>query len=266
MFSQSRIDAMSEDLFAEIQEEEKMDFSEIIGEETPEGSQPEDTTEEETPAQEGEPEDVAQTSEETPVEENIPFHEHPRWKQREEDWKTRFESQEQENNRRFEELQGKVQSVEQSNSVPEIDPTLIPLIGDNPEAHRAWKEMQQKERQQIRQDVAKEMSQKRQDEKDQVDRWNNWVDTEVSRLKTEGRKFDKNALLKVALDYRPTDDKGNISFDKALTILEATKPRDSAKAKAKKEVASQVTSKATGGSAEPSKVITQKDVRNRPWY
>lgn len=233
---------------------------------TPAESQPESNTEEEKPSQDGdnspdETEDEPQ--EEAKSEEQVPFHEHPRWKERETDWQKRLDAALAEQERKFQEQieQVKPQSKEETT----IDPNLVPLIGDDPHVHKLWHDMRQKEREQIVQEAQERLLQKQTQEREASQKWEQWVDSEVSKLESEGKKFDRNELMKIAVDYKPTDDQGNISFAKALQILEATKPQKSEKAKARKEIAEQVSGDIQG-EPEESKVVTSKDLRNKSWY
>ena len=175
-----------------------------------------------------------------------------------------MDRQEQEFNRKIEELQGKFQPAEQSPSET-INPLLVPLIGDDPAAHKAWNDAQKQARIVMRQEMQQEEETRQREARENTERWENWVKDGVARLKSQGKRFDENALVKVAVDYRPTDDQGNISIDKAYDILEQLSPKDRQKAKAKKEVAAQVTSKPSG-EGSITKKITSAELRNMPWY
>ena len=67
--------------------------------------------------------------------------------------------------------------------------------------------------------------------------WNNWVGDQVQSLKDEGLKFDKNELMKVMYDYKPTDDEGNLDFRKGYEIMEVLKKKDPEKTEARKKIA-----------------------------
>lgn len=103
---------------------------------------------------------------------------------------------------------------------------------------------------------------------DEKERWQNWVGDQIQELKDDGLKFNVNELQKVALDYMPTDEDGNISFRKAFAIYEKLKAAeaDPEKSKARKELAAATTdSKATSSEAKPKTYHTPETLRNMSW-
>jgi hypothetical protein len=90
----------------------------------------------------------------------------------------------------------------------------------------------------------------------------------MDSLESEGLKFDRNELVKILINRRPTDEQGNLDFHAGYEILQDRKVAEQAQAQfksaAKKQVASQTME---GGQAEgsPKDYRTPKDLRYRDW-
>lgn len=273
-----------EEMFAGIPNEDErieivVEDEEKEGEEkeTPSESQPEKTDDKESPSQEGEEsEDKEESEDSTPdedpepkAEDQVPFHEHPRFKeviQQKNDFKKMLEDQQTTHESQMADLTSKIEGVAEKATPQEMDPLFKQLYGDNPEAFAIYQQMQTRDKEtllaQVRQEIATEQQAKTQE----VSKWNTWVDSELTSLETQGKKFDRNELMSVALKYKPTDDTGNISFAKAYEIMEQAGPKKNPeKTKAKKKAAALTTTKSKG---EPTseKVMTSHDLKNRSWY
>lgn len=255
---------MSEDFFANIPregEDDEIEFSLEEETETPAESQPETTNEEEEPSQEGD-----NIPDESPQEENIPFHKHPRFQEVIQE-KNTLKEQLEDQRKRFEELESsfdkKIDSL-QSPTQQQLDPNLVTLLGENPDHHRAWKNSLQAQKDAWMKEVRESIAKEQQEQQAETARWNKWVEDSISGLESEGKKFDRNKLMDVAVKYRPTDDQGNIDFSKAYELYEQLTPKDTAKSKARKKAASLSDATNVGGSTG-KKIITSQDVRNRSW-
>jgi hypothetical protein len=233
-----------EDPFADLGKEE----------ETPPESSPENNQEKDKP-EEGEVQDKAPN---TPVKE-VPFHENPRWQQRE---------RELEELRAFkEEAEAKFQSLEKNITPSEVS---IPrwfstLYGENTEAWEAYQEHEGESREQLKREVIESQKQEQYAAQQEEQKWLNWVEDGVQSLKSEGKVFDKNELLKAVLDYGFTDESGNYDFRKAYNYLEATKgTRPSPQTEAKKKIAD-ISSSGKGGESTQKDYLSQKDLRHKSW-
>jgi len=277
---------MSEDFLAEVQTEDIKitnddDLMGLLGgqeNETPAESLPEENSEEETTEEEEASEEEEATEEvEEPTEgeeeqeeekepekdlKDVPFHEHPRWKKREEDWNKRMEEQKQEFEKKIQEA---IPAPKQEEEQEDIDPMFSRLFGEDQEAYKAYQEFRQKEKQEAYEYTKAQFTAEREQQATQEKQWTDWVDGEVNKLTASGKTFDKNELLKVALDFKPTDDKGQISLEKAYTILKNIPKKNNDVVAKKKKVASRSTSSTTGNTKISSTPST-KDVRNRDWH
>lgn len=188
-----------------------------------------------------------------------PFHEHPRWKQREEEMKTLREE-----NEGFKQSLKDVQAVQQSNQVTTLPQWWTKLYGNDSVSQEAYGEYsghEKEQRNQIREEVRQEQQEFTQKQQDEQSKWDTWVQGEVTALQSEGNTFDKNELMKVAMDIRPTDEQGNISLRKSLDILNLKKSGNDKSKQERKRIAAS-TGQSIGGDA---KDVTPSNVslRNR---
>jgi len=203
----------------------------------------------------------------TQVDNTVPFHEHPRFKElisQKNEIKERFEEQ----TKQLEELKSLIanQSSQPTKEETNVDPELIPLLGDDPKIHAQWKKVLQNERDQMLREFREQQSKEYQQQYEQQARWDNWVKESVSALKEQGKTFDENKLLKIAIDYKPTDDQGNIDFYKAYEIMKALEPaKDESKKIAKQKIASQTMKGSSSSNISEEKVIRSIDLKNKSW-
>lgn len=231
-------------------DEERLESVHTEEEETPAASSTEDKTNEE----EESPSDDKQD------EEKIPFHKHPRWiaKQREiEDLKAQLE-----------EVKGAIESRDESDEdeIVEIPKWFVDLYGEDPEAYQAYliaEEEREKEREER---LLTRISRQKEEESEKEQQQQQWVTDQLESLHAEGEEFDDNALMKVMVKYAPSDEDGNLDFNKGLDILKniqggSAKPDATA---AKKRIASDTTP--SGGEIGSQDVATSETFRkNRPW-
>ena len=217
----------------------------VLGDSPSQDDQPESD-----PSQEGEEQkDDAQN---TSDEDNIPFNKHPRWQE--------LQRQNEEMQRQLEELSGLAGTVdtlkaEQEKAHKGAEPLpdeWVQLYGDDDASRKAYglfqtqfSKMESSVMEKIKQE--QEQAQKQAQEHEQT--WNKWVDDEVAALEAKGEKFDKNKLLKVAVDMRPTDEEGNISLPMALEILKLQEAQASPKQEKQiqKNIAAKTSSDNRGG-------------------
>lgn len=188
----------------------------------------------------------------------IPFHEHPRWKQREKDWEDRYHALEDTYNAKFQELEQKVQPKND-----EIPKWFSTLYGQNLEAWNEYSKYESSMRANIKAEALAEVKKESDKQVAETKRWNSWVEKSIQDLEEEGLEFDKNELMKIAMDYQPSDAEGNISFRKAYEILVKFKGEDKPKSAAKRELAATTVSRSQEGSKQT--FLTPKDVRNKDW-
>lgn len=218
-----------------------------------EGEDPFKELETDTPAESP----TVETKEKTPQEKEVPFHEHPRWI---------AHQKELEELRAFKE-EATPQLEELKTRIPTDTTTTVPewfkeLYGDNVQAYQKLQAHEQQTYQEIEQRVLNAQEARKQQELQEIAKWNGWVNTEVNRLKSEGKTFERNELLKVMLDYRPSDDRGNFDFTKGYGIYEALKAKEVApKSEARKKLGD-MASTSTKGESPKKDYLTAAELRN----
>ncbi len=225
-------------------------FEGLIKEETPAESE---TPEKETPAEsapeikpEGEPESSPEPKAEEPeVEEDAKtfhaFHEHPRWIAREEELKQLRSKVEE-----YDDFKSRVEPFLEKLNEPKKEEMNAPawfsnLFGDNEDAWNQYREANKAERQQIRDEILKELkpdleiirqTKKQSEIQDWADKqWKTLSeDSEVQKeLKSMGISLDKvlGEISEVMSKYKPSDDDGNISLKTSYELWKATRKQES---------------------------------------
>jgi len=244
---------MKEEILADIQKEGEDPFKDME-KETPPESPPEIKPEADKP-KEGDilPED------------QVPFHKHPRWIERENELKILREGAEanakeiadlknlqEENAKRFEPSNAKV---------PEW---FKELYGDNEIAWQKYQEHEQAKEQEIETRILARQQEAQSRQTAETAKWNKWVEDEIAKLEATGAKFDRNELIKTMLDYRPTDENNNFDFQKGYKIYEALKPKeDPAHSNARKQLADATLK--TSGEPKTKDYMTTPELRKTSW-
>lgn len=265
---------MSKDFLADIPTDGEA-FGEDTEKETPSDSPTEDNQEETTPDQgeevsEETTEEATEETEETDntgSEKNVPFHEHPRWQEREKELKEL---------RSFkEEAQSKLQKLDEfdkkiSASDPEIPEWFTELYGDDPKVWKRYQEGQKSLIEQAKQEIKAEQESERQKVEEEKTQWMTWANSEMDSLTSTGKlkQGDRNELVKTMLKYRPTDEEGNLSFSAGVELMELQQAQKNAttkeKTEIKKKIASITTDKSKGDVPEKD-YVSNNDLRGRGW-
>lgn len=229
-------------------------------------------TEKETPA-ESSPETNQEGTEESSTSEsakdaddktddNVPFHQHPRWKEVYNKAK------------KVEELEAKIAELSASRQTERQPDTIttVPkpkwftdLYGDNDTAWQDYQQTQQQMVQQAEVRAVERIKAEQQAEVAKATKAQQYVKDAVQMLKDEGNDFDENKLMKIMSEYRPVDESGaNWDFKRGLEIYNLLEKRPSAEAK-KKVAASTMKSKSEGGDEAPT-IWTPSKLREKYGY
>ena len=264
----------SEEFMAEVEKEGEEAFPEQDKKEketpadppTEEKPKEEDKETEKPPSSQGEEskEEVETSKENTETEDNVPFHKHPRWKQMYEENKALRQD--------IDDIKGdaekdKLQQEErqQSQTIPSW---FSAQYGDDSKTWNDYKTYELSRENRIKDDILKGQQEVVEKQQQEASKWTGWVDDQVTTLKDEGKKFDRNELLKLIGDIRPTDEQGNLDFHKGFELLQEresiAEAKKTIKTKAKKEVAAQTMDEGKG-EAEKKDYTTSKELRNIGW-
>lgn len=196
------------------------------------------------------------------LEENVPFHQHPRWKAREQEWQEKFETMK----RTYDEELGKVKQ-----SIDSFKPQTAEAIpewykyyyGEDAKGYELYKQFHNSEKERIKQEALEEIRKAELQEQETTQKWNNWIEDQIKSLEDNGKKFDRNKLLKQMEDYPIYGKDGLYDFNKSYELYEKFNPsNDSSKSEARKEIANNTTS---GSKGEPKQrdYVTAREVRGR---
>lgn len=201
---------------------EPISTPEVVETTTPESST-ETNQEEQTGSSAGTEGNEGSAPQQTDDFSGVPFHEHPRWKQRDQEWERKFE----ENNARWEkEVEARVSQAvatalaknQPKDDAPDTtDTEQIPVwFGggqDTPEVRQAWKEFRRAQKAEnesfaksITEQVLKEIQQGSTAQKDAQDEANKHFEQSVIALEAQhGRRVDREALLKYVVENQIVD-------------------------------------------------------------
>jgi len=235
-------------------------------------SSSEETTAESTQSSEGDENSDAEEQKGGEDEEKGNFADHPRWKEREDDWKTRYNDQEKRHSEDMQKILDKLDNVPQNDAAQNDIPSWFGGDDDQWKEFQSWNEGLASKTQET---VQKGIEQKTQAEQkaiaDATEYMNSQVDTIESdkALNPDAVKVDKNKLLKYTLDNELVDTQGRWNYRAAFKLMQANvKSVKANTVKEKKDVAGATVTEKNG--AEPTKpeYTTTEDFNNptnRPW-
>lgn len=249
------------------------------GKETPAESSPEPKPAETTPSQEGvkaeaKGEKVDPSEANIPDDnEKVPLNKNKRWKeirQQNEALQKRIEEMQSAHSKELSEIKSFIQNGQKSTK-SEVPPAFKKIFGEGSE--ELWKEWQtlfpngqpvdaNDLKAQVLSDIRKEQAEQAEASKKQVE----WVEGELSKLKEEGLKFDKNELLSILEKYTPTDGNGMLDFRKGYELLELA--NKSKPANQRKEIRKTLAANTSPqGVSEPvqSDVVDMAKIRKANW-
>lgn len=265
------------DIMAGARRESAVEFADELVEksqeemETPTDSPAENNQEEESPSQEGEEEESddegkqpesEEESEDTPEEETLPFHKHPRWKQMYDENKQMRQMLD-ELNSTTKSVAEKVQNLN-TNQEP-IPPELAVLLGDNPEAYKAWQAAMENQKKTILSTLEEREKQQKQREEQQIQAIVQAVNEveENYNVKLPRNSSEYNAFLKFMDERRPMNSDGSLNFIGGWQWYQEVKgTKKDVKKAVKRKVASMTTSEPI--SEEPESDVQTLD--NFPWF
>lgn len=214
----------------------------------------------EAPSQEGAPS--------TPDDTNVPFHQHPRWKEMHEKL-TSAEQRADQMSQYMQNIPGYLDEMRKqlTNKDAPVPDWFKTLYGDNPEAYKLYQQQHDQEIQQVRQQVLGEIQENEKKQRDSQAYWARQVNEEFEKLEQAGKQFDREELKTVLMTYRPTNENGLLDFGKAYEILDNQKKAAVAAGQnqQRKRIAD-TTSPTPGGDTPAKDYQTTADLRNKTWH
>lgn len=243
----------------ETQEQPKTDAKE---EETPSEPPTETKQKEEKPSQEGE---------NTPDEENIPFHKHPRW--------IAMQKEREDLRKKVDELEQKTKETPTESHKDEeqkMPKWWVIANGDSDQSKEAYADYvrdQETQQERMRLKAIEIERSKEQKNKEEAKKWEKIIEDELTKLQDDGKQFDRNELLSIVAEYSPKNAEGNIvgpyiSFQKAYEILElknATVKKEKEEVVQKKKSVSSLTAPDNSGRDNDASSLTWAQLRKKGW-
>lgn len=205
------------------------------------------------------------------------FADHPRWKERENDWTSRFNDQEKRHaeelskfRQEMDEKYGKAGGNKPATELPEKIPGWF---GGNEEQWQEFRSWSMQNMEQATNKVREQLTQAEQEQQKRVDDATAYFENEVKVLESDkainpqGVKVDRNKLLKCALDNDLIDSQGRWNYRAAFRILASSGPaRPSTEEKRNVAAASTSDHKSAGGkSSMMGSLDFKKNPAKRPW-
>lgn len=218
-------------------EKEKETPSDPSAEKEPKEGESESQSEDKDGKDEPQPKESEKSEDEEPAVFEA-FHKHPRWRAMQDELRTLRDFQE----RTLPILEKISTSMEtREETAANMPDWFKEAFGDNQEIWQKYLAAGAKEKSSLKEEILNEINSTIQQASAEEQKWDKWVEDSIAELQNEGLEFNRNELLKVAVDYQPSDENGNISLRKAYDILKlakgttATPKPDATK---KKEIAS----------------------------
>lgn len=200
---------------------------------------------------------------------DTPFHEHPRWKQREEEWETRFNDQETRHQEDMKKIREEFSGARQDNA----NNTQIPAwFGGNQAAWDAYRKDRDAELQAAEERAIKRVSEARDQQDKAVKEATEYMQSELAAIEKDkdlnptGAKINPEKLLKFVLDNDLVDSKGRWNYRAGFKLMQgAAKPAPKPQGAERKPIAEATTSE-TKPETKPAPYKTSADFKkSRPW-
>lgn len=218
----------------------------------------------ETPSPEGD-----DTTQDDP-DKDKPFHEHPRWKEREDEWTKRFNDQESRHQDDVKKLREEFGGARKDNA----EQTKIPnWFGGTQEQWDAYREDRDVELKAAEERAIGRLKSEKTQEDTRVQEATEYMKSEVSAIESDktlnpdGSKIDVNKLLKTVIDNDLIDSKGRWNYKAGFRLMNASKAKvDTTTTTPEKKKLAAATTSENKPEAKPQTFKTTADFKkNRPW-
>lgn len=201
---------------------------------------------------------------------DVPFHQHPRWKEREEEWTKRFNEQEARQQDEIKKIREEFSEARKDNA----DATEIPswFGGDQDQ----WNEYRKWEDEKLAKAEARaieKLKSEKETEDKAVKEATDYMVSEINTIQSDktlnpdGLKIDQNKLLKIVLDNQLVDTQGRWNYKAGWMILRGqTKPEKKPDANEKRKDLASALNSDSKPEKKPAPYKTNEDFKtNKPW-
>lgn len=192
-------------------------------------------------------------------EDKLPFHKHPRWTKREEEWRGRFNEMETRHQDELKKIREEFGKKTQSSDIPS-------WFGGDEAGWQAFQEYNGKVLTQVEERALKRIEDKKAQDDKAVKEASDYMEAEISaiesdkELNSKGEKVDGNKLLKFVFDNHLVDEKGRWNYRLGYRFMS-----NQLKPVTRKGLAGATTSE-SGAETQPTAFKTPADFkRGKPW-
>lgn len=197
---------------------------------------------------------------------NLPFHKHPRWIKTQEELAELRKFKDEAAQRLLDRTSS--QRDEAKTSIPDWFPKTGNQANDEAQ-YKQYLSYENGVKAQIKQELLEDQEKEARAKSEEEKKWTDWVNDSIQELEDEGQRFDKNELQKIALEYLPSDENGNIDFRKALKIMQQLKAPQVAQQQQQSDIRKKIADTAGAGNSrpesKPKQFQTQTSLRNKSW-
>lgn len=202
---------------------------------------------------------------------NIPFHQHPAWKRREEEWKAKFNDQETRHQNDIASIRQEFAGMRKENNESEEIPSWFGGDKDQWNEYRSWTDKQIKAAEER---AISRLNENKSAEEKAVKEATEFMRSEIEsiegdqELNPDGKKIDPNKLLKVVMDNDLVDSKGRWNYRAGWRLINSQSPQTSPKKDntERKTIAGATTAQPQRGESTTKQFKTADDFKNdRPW-
>ncbi len=156
---------------------------------------------------------------------------------------------------------GKQPAQAQAQKSDSIPAWFANYFGTEAQAKEAWENLKPVDRDSLKAEIRDELRREQQAESQSTQKWDKWVNEQVETLEEEGETFERNALLKVMDQYRPSDAEGNLDFRKGLELLRFKGEPKGEAIEAKRKAGALATATKTGSAPDKKNYVTPSDIK-----
>lgn len=220
----------------------------------PTDSSPEIKPDEGKPSQEGE---------NTLDEDNVPFHKHPRWQEREKEWNEKLEGIQSQHAQEMEELKNFIQQSHAQSPGAEIKvpDKFATLFGENPELFQNFNQLVAEQAMAIISKREQERLVEEEKQRQHVQELAKRYDTEIDQLKTQ-HDFDVNEFKHYMIENQICNAQGDYNFQVGIKAFMAEK--EPTKKPSRRELAGNLSPSATTVKTAP-KIWTPETAKGLDW-
>jgi hypothetical protein len=197
---------------------------------------------------------------------DVPFHQHPRWLERENEWKNRYNESEKRHQDDLMKIRAEFSAAKKENS----DPNIPEWFGGNAAQWEAYQKDQTTLLSQAEERALKRITEEKETKDKAIKEATDFMQEEMTAISNSkeinpaGLKVESDKLLKFVVDNDLVDSKGRWNYRAAFRLMNANAPIP--KPPADRKVIAAATTSNDKSETKPAQFKTNLDFKkNRPW-